>query len=245
VNLTVSVVSHGQAALVSRLMEDLIALGTPGMELLLTVNVPEDLGMLPGATPFPVTVIRNDQRKGFGANHNAALARARGRFVAVVNPGVRLALDPFPALCAAAAEPGAGVVAPLVFSPEGDLEDSARRFPTLLSLLRRVVSGSHGPDYPIVGSRSSPDWVAGMFMVFPIESYRAVGGFDERYFLYYEDVDLCWRLRRSGRAITLMHDARIVHEARRDSHRRIGYLRHHLSGMGRFLWRSRFGLRRP
>ena len=243
--LSLSVVSHGQAGLVALLLDDLAATVDPrDMEVILTVNVPEPLDLSGRPYPFAFRVVRNVRRRGFGANHNAAFALARGRFFAVVNPDIRLHGDPFPALCHAAAEPSVGAAAPLVLSPSGAVEDSARRFPTPASLMRKLLLGSHGPDYPIAGPRVAPDWVAGMFMVFSRDAYAAVSGFDERYFLYYEDVDLCWRLRRAGYNVVMLPSVRVVHDARRDSHRRLGHLRHHLAGMTRFFGRRLFSPRR-
>ena len=237
VNLSISVVSHGQAALVSQLLNDIAAIGCHDLEVILTINVPEPLDLVAAAFPFPLRIVHNLHRKGFGANHNAAFAIARGRFFAVLNPDIRMRVDPFPALCTAAAEPGIGAAAPLVLSPNATVEDNARRFPTLASLARKSMFGSHGPDYPMAGSRVTPDWVAGMFVVFAEAAFASVSGFDERYFLYYEDVDLCWRLRRAGYGIVLLPAVQVIHDARRDSHRRLGHLRHHLASMARFLVR--------
>ena len=243
--VSVSIVSHGQAALVGKLLDDLTRLAPDGIEVIVTENVPEGLDLSRHAFPFEVTMVRNPKRKGFGANHNAAFARAGGKFFAVLNPDIRLLDDPFPSLCEAAAEQGIGVAAPVVLSPAGAVEDSARRFPTPAALVRRLLIGSHGKDYPIVGARIAPDWVAGMFMLFSRGSFEAVSGFDEHYFLYYEDVDLCWRLREAGLVAAVVTGARVVHDARRDSHRKLTYLRHHLAGMFRFLLRrSRSPFRR-
>ena len=79
-----------------------------------------------------------------------------------------------------------------------------------------------------------PDWVAGMFMVLRSETFRAAGGFDEGYFLYYEDVDLCWRLQRSGLRAALLPTVRAIHDARRSSHRKLRYLLWHGKSMLRF-----------
>ena len=244
-NLSVSVVSHGQAALVSQLLDDLAAVRSSDLEVILTVNVPERLELRAERYPFPLRVEYNSRRKGFGANHNAAFAVARGRFFAVLNPDIRMRDDPFGALCTAAAQPGVGVVVPLVLSPAGTVEDSARRFPTPVSLARKLLFGSHGTDYPIADALVTPDWVAGMFMVFAREAFDAVSGFDERYFLYYEDVDLCWRLRRSGYDVRLLPRVAVTHDAQRTSRRRLSYARMHLRSMLRFLLTSRFGLARP
>lgn len=134
-------------------------------------------------------------------------------------------------------KPNVGAVAPLIVSPEGNLEDSARRFPTLSSLARKLFRSAVVPDYNPTGDSFSPDWVAGMFVVFRRDAFASAGGFDEAYFLYYEDVDLCARLRKLGWDIVVTTSARAVHDARRESHRNIKYLNWHLRSMGRFLMR--------
>jgi hypothetical protein len=235
--VSVSVVSHHQGALVTRFLSDLAALRPTDIEVLLTVNVPEPAEPLERQYPFPLTTIRNAHPKGFGANHNAAFACASGRCFAVVNPDIRLSADPFPRLCEAALTPGIGVAAPRVLSASGKTEDSARRFPTVRSLAKKALTRRNALEYHLDHEPVNPDWVAGMFMVFERSTFAAVAGFDERYFLYYEDVDLCWRLRCAGYDVVLLPDVAVLHEARRDSHRKLGYLRHHLAGMSRFLLR--------
>jgi GT2 family glycosyltransferase len=231
--ITVSVVSHGQSALVQDLLADLAALGRTGLDIVLTLNVPEDFPVLPAG--LRLETVRNPAPKGFGANHNAALHRATGELFCVVNPDIRIATDPFELLAAQLARPAVGVAAPLVLGADGQPEDSARRFPTIASLFAKLVGRAPGLDYPLGPEPFSPDWVAGMFMMFRREVYAAVGGFDERYFLYYEDVDLCRRLRRAGYDVRLVPGARVTHLARRESRRSLRHLRWHLASMTRYL----------
>lgn len=73
-----------------------------------------------------------------------------------------------------------------------------------------------------------------MFMLFPRTVYEQLGGFDETYFLYYEDVDLCARLRKLGYRVGYCADVSVVHDARRASHSNLSYLRRHLASMARF-----------
>ena len=81
------------------------------------------------------------------------------------------------------------------------------------------------------------DWVAGMFMLFRSEVFRSIGGFDEAYFLYYEDVDLCRRLHAAGKSVIYNPRVEVVHDARRGSRREFGLMRHHLASMLRYLLR--------
>ncbi len=232
--ISVSVVSHGQGGLVSKLLADLHERCTVDVEVLLTVNIPEVFPFAPGSFRFPVHVVENAAPKGFGANHNAAFRRSAHDVFCVLNPDIRLPADPFPDLLERLAGRRIGVVAPLARSPEGGVEDSARPFPTPLFILRKAVLGPPPPDYRAGDADLTPDWVGGMFMLFPRDAFAAVRGFDERYHLYYEDVDLCARLRLAGREVVFCPAIEVLHDARRQSRHSLRYLGWHLASMLRF-----------
>jgi N-acetylglucosaminyl-diphospho-decaprenol L-rhamnosyltransferase len=248
--LTLSIVSHGHGALAHDLLRDIARLSTP-VEVLLTLNIAEVLPFERTAFRFPLTVLENPAPRGYGANHNAAFRHARGEYFCVLNPDVRLDTDPFPEL-RRAIEGGRhggksgeksggkiGVAAPVVLSPAGEIEDSARRFPTLASLAKKAFGAGPVLDYAIGDQPFSPDWVAGMFMLFPRAAFERAGGFDERYFLYYEDVDLCRRLRGLGYDVRVTPAARVVHDARRASRGDFRHSMWHLKSMLRYLFSSR------
>jgi GT2 family glycosyltransferase len=234
-SVSLSIVSHGQGALVAALLGDIANRVAPPIEVLLTKNVREDLPFPPGGFGFPLRVIENAVPKGFGANHNAAFREARGRRFCVLNPDIRLAADPFPVLNACLeSDATLAASAPVIVSPTGAIEDSARRFPTPGLILRKAIGVAGPADYRIGAQRVYPDWIAAMFLLFRREAFAAAGGFDERYFMYYEDVDLCARLRLAGFGVAVCPEARAMHDARRESHRRLRYLRWHLASMTRF-----------
>ena len=234
IQLTLSIVSHGHGALVGALLDD-IARHCRGVEVLLTVNVPEALSFEPSAFGFPVRLVANDAPRGFGANHNAAFRLARGGFFCVLNPDVRFDSDPYPPLIRALADQQVGVAAPVVLSPGGEVEDSARKYPTPFSVARKAFARRPGLDYAVGQTPFSPDWVGGMFMLFRREAFERAGGFDERYYLYYEDVDLCRRLAGLGYRVELVPAARVMHDARRRSHGRdIRHSLWHLASMLRY-----------
>lgn len=240
--VTVSIVSHRQETLARRLLGDLQRVcDARGLRVVLTLNVPESLSFDPDDFPFDILVVRNDRPKGFGANHNAAFGLSRSPFFCVMNPDIRVGSDPFPRLVEALADPKTGVVAPLVVNPDGGVEDSARKFPTPMRIARRIAGGPRRPDYGAGSSAFSPDWIAGMFMLFRRDTFSLIEGFDERFFLYLEDVDLCARLRLHDLSVSVLPSLEIVHEARRDSHRRLRYLWWHASGMLRFFARCWLG----
>jgi N-acetylglucosaminyl-diphospho-decaprenol L-rhamnosyltransferase len=122
-----------------------------------------------------------------------------------------------------------------VVSPGGLHEDSWRHFPTLTSLLRKALGMGDGSyRLPGDGRHFSPEWVAGMFMLFRSDVFRRLGGFDEDFFLYYEDVDICARLWKSGYRLLACPAVSVVHDAQRDSHRKWRHLRWHLGSMARY-----------
>lgn len=241
---TVSVVSHGQGSLVERLLEDLAALSPPSVaQCLVTRNLPNDPIALPEGLGFPVSFLDNRGPRGFAANHNAAFARCSSPWFAVLNPDLRLSEDPFRPLLAASAA-GTALLCPRVLEPDGGEADAARLLPTPARLLRRVLARigfAPAPGEPggLEGVQPSPapEWYAGMFMLLRSEAFRAVGGFDERYFMYCEDVDLCARLRLAGWQLQQVGAASVVHDARRGSRRSPRHLRWHVASMLR-LWAS-------
>lgn len=230
----VSIVSHGQGALVDALLNDLEVHCFERIHVVLTLNIPEILPFKLHGFRFPIECIRNSQPKGFGANHNHACRRRANTYYCILNPDVRLNGDPFGPLLVCIEKTNAALVGPVVIDPLGRVDDSARPFPTPVGILSKALRTRMQIDHPIHAEPTSPDWIAGMFMLFQGLAFNAVGGFDERYFLYYEDVDICARLRLMGYRIALCPWARVIHAARRDSHRKFRHMVWHVKSMCRF-----------
>jgi N-acetylglucosaminyl-diphospho-decaprenol L-rhamnosyltransferase len=232
--LSLSIVSHGQGSLVAHVLYDLIRLSPSDIEVLLTLNLPEDESVYPPC-PFPVRVIRNATPQGFGANHNAAFAQSKGQFFVVVNPDIRLPSLNVEQLLEPMCDPKVGAVAPVVLNGDGGIEDSVRRFPTIVSLARRVLFQQRVPNYEWETQPIDVDWSAGMFVVFRRESYQAVNGFDhQRFFMYLEDVDICRRLNDQGWRIVLHPKVTVIHDAQRASRRSLKHMRWHLTSAFRY-----------
>jgi len=240
--LSISVVSHAQCHWVADLLDDISKYYPRNslLEVILTLNLGEALPFNPVGFAFKIKVIQNAVPMGFSANHNQAFQQSSGKFFCVINPDIRLNHDPFPALITCLHDSSIAVVAPLVVNERGLIEDSARRFPTPFKILCKAIGGCKGSDYFVKDEVIFPDWVGGMFMLFRREAFEQSCGFDQRYFLYYEDVDLCARLRLQGLQVALCPDAKVVHHAHRSSHRSLKYLRWHLSSMLRFFTSSPF-----
>lgn len=217
--------------MVERLIKSLLACGEVA-QIIVTRNIPE---LLEIPTNHRITVLDNKLPKGFGENHNAAFQYCKQPFFCPLNPDIALQGNPFPVLMTEMEKSGASIAAPLVLAPAGSVEDSVRHFPTLRSLARKICGGGDGRyDLKLNDPMFFPEWVAGMFVLFRSADYKRLEGFDQGYFLYYEDVDICVRAWKAGMKIVACPSVAVVHDARRDSHRRFRHLRWHLASMGRY-----------
>ena len=126
------------------------------------------------------------------------------------------------------------ILAPQIVDDRGNIQDSFRSLPTPFEIIRRRLPGYKFEAYqPDLQGLIHPDWSAGMFWLMDSAIYRQLGGMDEYYRLYFEDVDFCTRARLAG--IKVLGDSRVQirHDARRSSRRKIYYL----------LWHSQSALR--
>jgi len=237
--VTVSIVSHGQLAMIVPLLEQLDAHCAGSIErVLLTHNIPEPDLLASRQWGFALECIHNPAPLGFGANHNAAFGRCASAWYLVLNPDIRLDADVLAPLVARA-EPDAGLLAPRILEPGRTEPEQHRRIITPREILTR-----RKPGYPIP---AVPDWIPGLFMLLRSAAYREIGGFDaKRYFMYGEDFDICARLRLAGWRIQIAEDLRARHEAQRASRRSWRHLWWHVTSLlkvwtsGPF-WRLRGG----
>ncbi len=241
--ITISIVSHGHAGHVSKLLADL---GRCSMQLtiIVTVNIPDSDISVPESLIGRIQWRFNERPRGFAANHNAAFKFCDTSLFAVLNPDLRWTVNPFPLLLPLFSDPQTGLIAPAVLDREGQLEDSIRHFPTLTGLISKFLGRSDGRYHFSLQDKPFPvDWVAGMFMLFRSSAFAATGGFDEGFFLYYEDVDICARFWQAGHKVLACPAVHVTHDARRASHREPQHFRWHASSMARYF--AKHGLRQP
>lgn len=230
-----SIVSHGQASMIHSLLSDLARLPQQNFEVLITINVPEDESSYHGH-PFPLRIIRNSIPKGFGENHNAAFAKNDCNFFAVVNPDIRIQSLDLQELLVPFENEKVAAVGPIVLSNQGRVEDSARRFPTLLRFAVRIFLRQRSLDYRFEKRPCSVDWLAGMFVVFRAKAYRQVKGFDDRrFFMYLEDADICRRLHQNDWDVLVNPGVMVTHNAQRASRYNIKHIYWHVVSAVRYL----------
>jgi N-acetylglucosaminyl-diphospho-decaprenol L-rhamnosyltransferase len=213
------VVSHGHPR---ELEESLPALRAQVDELVVIANVP-------GSVPEGVDAVHNERPLGFGANVNRGAALTSAELVlsanpdAVPEPGAVELLRTF-----VADHPRCGVAGPRMLYPDGTLQPSRRRFPTVLGTivrrtpLRLVVPqrrhfhlGESQPRGPV-----EADWMLGGFLLLRRAMLDELGGFDEGFRLYGEDIDLQYRAMRAGWERWYVPDAVVRHEHKAETDKR-------------------------
>lgn len=228
-SLVVSVVSHGHGAHIQRLLECLVlARGARVSRVVLTLNIPEADPLAPATGwPFALDIRRNARPRGFGCNHNRALSDAQESFVCVINPDVYWGAGEHPLenLVSLVARPGLALAYPCQVDEDGRLQDSERELPSVWNLLRRKLQGR---------VEQRVEWVNAACLVLSRESWLRLGGFDEGFYMYCEDVDLCLRLRVQGGELR-RGEVPVVHAGQRASRRSLRHGAWHVASLLR-LW---------
>jgi len=158
-----------------------------------------------------VRIVETNRNAGFGGGYDVGIRQATGKYVLINNPAKIL-------------QPGAlelivkkmesdetiGIVAPKLIHEDGSVRASARAFPRLMDVIvkrslrnserskgvRRYLQSDESPN-----KERETDWVIGGCMLVRTDAMVQVGGFDKRFFLFFEDIDLCRRIRQTGKSI--------------------------------------------
>ena len=199
-----------------------------------------------------VTVHRSRSNRGYAAGVNQAFELAGHRDVLLLNPDIELddARQVTALVEVLEARPGAGVVGPRLVNLDGSTQASAREFPSLLAMAARATFVGRWPRARAAAERyvrpPSPSglqavkWLLGAAMLVRRAAFDAVGGWDERFFLYLEDTDFCRRCGERGWEVLYAPHVALRHSHRRASDRRKGGLlsskarRHHVASTIRF-----------
>ena len=194
---------------------------------------------------------------GTGANRGAArVANAHAPYLLVCNPDVVLEPGALKAMVEAMeVDPRRGIVGPRIEDADGEFYPSARTFPDLVDAVGHAFLGMVAPNNPFTrrycmldwdhAEAAEVDWVSGSCFLARREAWDAIGGFDESFFMYAEDVDLCWRTTRAGWKVFYEPSARVAHVqgASTNQHPYRMILEHH-KALLRFAARSTTGWQR-
>jgi N-acetylglucosaminyl-diphospho-decaprenol L-rhamnosyltransferase len=205
--------------------------------LIVVDNVSDD-GSPEMAREAGAVVLPRSERGGYGACVNMGARATSGPLFAVLNPDITWeSPDVVERLCQHFERPEVAIVAPALMLPDGRLQDSAREIPTPWDLLaRRRLQSERGA----IWDAGEVPWVVGACFIVRREAWDAVGGFDPGFFLYFEDVDLCWRLRQAGWSTYLDTSVTVRHHFQAASRAPIWstQTRRHIASAARFYRRN-------
>lgn len=253
--ISISLVAHNQRQHLERLLPSLSeATRLAPTEVLVVDHLSRDgtSEYLRESHPF-ARVIRNDSRAGYGENHNRNLKRAAGEYFVIMNTDILVQPDAFVKLRDYLEKnPDTGIVSPKILNEDGTIQGLNKRYPTLWDLflrrfMPRAIRGrfQRRLDYYEMKDRGydtsyDVQFMSGSFMFCRTELLRQVGGFDPRYFLYFEDVDLCRRMQSICRTV-YFPDVSAVHLWERSAHNDWLYTYHFIRSA--WIYFSRWGWR--
>ncbi len=198
------------------------------------------------------TVIRSDSNVGFGAGHNSVLDLLDSDYHAIINPDVIIRDDIISKMAAYLDEnPDAGMLTPQIKFPDGRMQILGKREPTLRYLVASRMRGNGEPsatlkEYAMLDEDlSKPVQVGnstGCFMFIRTELFKQLGGFDKRYFMYFEDCDLTREVNRVSKVL-YYPDATVYHEWGRDSKRNFRLKIIHIKSMFSYFAKWELGKR--
>lgn len=174
---------------------------------------------------FPqIKLIANSKNLGFGKANNIGLKQAAGKYILLINPDTLVAEDTFEKMIKFfESNSEAGLAGCKILNPDGSLQLACRRsFPGPWTSFTKVTGlSSMFPNNKIFARYNltyldenktyEVDAISGSFMMMRKEVYEKVGGFDEQFFMYGEDLDLCYRIQKAGFKVYYFHDTQIIH----------------------------------
>jgi len=174
-------------------------------------------------------LIANKENRGFTAANNQGLGRSQGRFLLLLNPDTEIVGDALLTMLRyMEANPKVGALGPKLVKPDGSIQSSRRRFPTFATALvestvvqewwqnNRVLRRYYMADTPD-GAIQTVDWVVGACLLVRRQAYEQVGGLDEGYFMYSEELDWCRRIKAAGWEIAYLPTAAVIHHEGKSS----------------------------
>jgi len=223
-------------------------------EVLVVDNASRDGSLEMVAQEFPQAIaIQTGANLGFAAANNVAFRRARGKYIVLLNSDAFLTEGTLArAVERMQAAPQTGLAGGRLVGRDGGWQASARLFPSILNdFLSLTGLAARFPRSRFFGradrtwadpiKETETDWVPGAFAIIPRQILETVGYFDEDFFLYYEEVDLCRRIRQAGYKVCYWPELVIIHIGG-ESSRQVSRLSLSSSGSQLTLWRMRSAL---
>ncbi|MEN8241265.1 MAG: glycosyltransferase, partial [Chloroflexota bacterium] len=197
-------------------------------ELIIVENIPDTPIDIPSDFPLPIKFYNNKIQKGLSSNLNWAFEFAQGEYFRTLNPDVIFPDNVFIPLIKKMETDSIDIIGPLIVDHDDNIQDSFR---SLSKFYTRIV-GFTGKRLNVVLPKNTkiiyPDWLAGIFLMMRSKTFRELNGFNEKYFLYFEDVDFSCRAKLNGNSIAVDAETHIIHDAQRKSRKNLRFFFMHV-----------------
>ena len=218
-DLSIVVVNYNAGEHLLRCIDSLFAhAGMAGIQVVLVDNASADGSAVRALDRHPeVTLVQNRDNRGFASAANQGIRASSARFVFLMNPDAEISAGTL----SAEDRPTAGAIGPLVREPDGSIYPSARRIPSIAEAVGHAFLHPFDPDnrfsraYTMAdwdrASEREVSWVSGSCVLLRRAALDEVGSFDEGYFMYAEDADLCTRMRAAGWTVVFTPELEVTH----------------------------------
>lgn len=218
--LFISVISHNHDAMIinSNTLSKLTRIST----IILKCNTPASSQLKHYANKNGINIIDSDYKIGFGENNNkvfdyasTTLGLNNNDLFLVLNPDVIIESDTLEKLVSFVQKSNNDIFTLKLFRDKDKkiIDNSVKSFPGLLSPLGAIIIKNRSKKYNSKPTKEpiKIDWAAGSFLLFKAKAYKMLAGFDERFFMYFEDVDICKRAKKAGHSIVYLPQLEAIH----------------------------------
>ena len=225
-NLSIIIVNYNVKEFLQNLIHSIYkAAQKISYEIIIVDNASDDGSVEFIKEKFPdIKLIANQKNLGFSKANNIGLAQSKGEYILLLNPDTLVGEDTFEKMISFFKDTAeAGLAGCKILNPDGTLQLACRRsFPgpwtsfckvTGLSSLfpKSKLFARYNLTYLDENKTYEVDAISGSFMMFPRKIYDEIGGLDEQFFMYGEDLDFCYRIQKCGKKVYYFHDTQIIH----------------------------------
>ena len=235
IDLTIVIVSWNVRDLLRRCLQSIEAearraIDGLALEIVVVDNASSDGSVEMVRAEFPhVRLVANEENRGFTVANNQGLLLGQGRYLLLLNPDTEVIDDALATMVHTMdGQPEIGALGPQLRYPDGSLQSSRRRFPTFATALvestvvqewwgdNRVLRRYYMADTPD-DAIQAVDWVVGACLLVRRQTYEQIGGLDEGFFMYSEELDWCRRIKDAGWLVVYLPKATVIHHEGRSS----------------------------
>lgn len=220
--LTISIVSFNTKELLRSCLEDVLHQTKTTDNVFVLDNASEDgsAEMVEKDFKGRVTLIKNKTNDGFSKAHNQILKNLKSEYCLILNPDTKIPVNTFFSMIKFMKEnKNCGIASCKIVDFNGKLNSNGGNYPTRVAFLSwlfnleflGIKSNFHRSDKEYFSKSHQVDWVGGTFMIIRKEVIEEIGGFNEDYFMYFEDVEFCFRAKKKGFEIWINPDVEIKH----------------------------------